>query len=1006
MKLKQLLFIILPISLCISIQANAQTDPAYTIKSAGITAGLSSNGDITGITFGTGASARQVMIRTSLAGCSIQGRMSGKKVKGGGIEFTGLLSKDTGEKCTITQRFTPTKTSIRLEVEIRGAGKPWTTPIETQFTWAEPVKALFWTTWDDHRKTPAYDWVDPMIPQPFTDLNLTYGGSEPFRQKSFAIPIATIIEPDRDAGVSLILSPEDVPSVVNLITTSSGSITFSRSNLRISSDRPVRLSMDIIPHAGDWRSALGWMVDRYPKYFNPINPRVYDVSGCGAYSNYEEPLDAAKFGAMGFGINWKASNDYPFMGMFIPPISDTEEWTSNKKTQTSIKRLREYSESVRAMGFHVLNYFNFNDFGRNIVYPAPPRKAVADKDLWRDANDTIHYTKLVDAILFTGPNGTPQPAWEGGVALDLGEPSFREYLLDQAKRHIAKFPASDGICIDRMDYLNLYNPDRDDGVSWTNNKAYRSLKVSWNDIMSRMGPLMHKADKVIYVNPLTGRIDLMSQVDGFYDEMGERPNVLNIEALLALRKPATAWLSSSGALGPDPNIGIQRYLLMGVFLTVPFPENDHSILPDPWVEEYFLDYGPLFSALKGRKWVLVDHAIRVEGDKAKANLFEAPGGFVIPVALGGDNTSARIHVAKLPKRYYKGDLTVRIIHPGETTWKAIGTVRGDQPIDLDVPLVRGCAVVKLCHEWLDPVDAWFLTSSDVRMSTSTPDAVIRYTLDGTSPTADSIVYTAPIRIEKTTTVKMATFIGSRMVGDMLIGHYTKTPPSEPVITPNGAFFDGATTASMGIPRGSGRAEIRYTLDGSEPSKVSALYKEPISVMQTTNLKARMYIAGAEPGLVKTAAFTRVPPLPPMPDLFISDLTPTKWTVGFFDHPMVDRSAQGQPMSIAGVGYAKGMGLAPNSELAYDLKPEYREFVAVVGVDDEMKRYTRASIAFKVIVDGKVLHETPILRSDDFWHIRVPIPEGSRKIQLIATDAGDGIDCDHADWANAGFIIGR
>ena len=120
--------------------------------------------------------------------------------------------------------------------------------------------------------------------------------------------------------------------------------------------------------------------------------------------------------------------------------------------------------------------------------------------------------------------------------------------------------------------------------------------------------------------------------------------------------------------------------------------------------------------------------------------------------------------------------------------------------------------------------------------------------------------------------------------------------------------------------------------------------------------------------------------------------------------MVDRSAQGQPMSIAGVGYAKGMGLAPNSELAYDLKPEYREFVAIVGVDDEMKRYTRASIAFKVIIDGKLLHETPILCANDFWHIRVPIPEGSRKIQLITTDAGDGIDCDHADWANAGFIV--
>ncbi|MHB1000086.1 MAG: NPCBM/NEW2 domain-containing protein [Armatimonadota bacterium] len=1002
MKTSILLSVMLSIFFCLGIPADTQAAPTHILKSTGIAVGLSSNGEITGITSGADSVTKQAIIRTSLAGCGIEGQLSSKKIKGGGIEFVGQITgKNPGEKCRLIQRFTPAKTSIRLDIEIQGAGEPWTVPIETQITCPEPSKSLFWTTWDDPRKTIVYDWADPMIPQPFTDLSLTYGGTEPLRYKSFCIPIATVIEPDRDAGISLILSPDDVPADVKLTTTSSGSIVFSRSNLKISSSKTVRLSMDIIAHAGDWRSALGWVANRYPRYFDPVNPKVYDVSGCGAYSNFEGPIDAGKFGAMGFGYNWKASNDYPFMGMFLPPIPDSEQWISNKKTLTSISRLREYSELIRKMGFRVLNYFNFNDFGRNIVYPAPPRKAASDSDLWRDANDQVYYTGLADAILYTGPDNTPQPAWENGVALDPGEPSFQEYLLDQAKRHIAKIPASDGICIDRMDYLRFYNPKRDDGVSWINGKPYRSLMVSWNDIMSRMGPLMHKADKVIYSNPLTGRIDLMSQVDGFYDEMAERGNVLNIEALLAVRKPATAWLSSAGSLGSDPYIGLQKYLLMGVFPTVPFPENDHSILPDPEMEEYFLDYGPLFSALKGRKWVLIDHAIRVENDKAKANLFEVPGGFIIPVVLGGDNKSAGIHTAKLP---VKGNFAVRIIHPGETAWKTISTVRGDQPIDLDVPLIRGCAMVKLCREWLDPVDAWFITSTYIHMKTSTPNTEIKYTLDGTPPTADSPIYTTPVRIEKTTTIKMATFRNGVIIGDVLTGHYTKIPPSEPVITPNGAFFDGSTTVSMGIPRGSGRGEIRYTLDGSEPSKESTLYKEPISIKDSSKLKARMYTAGADPGLVKTAAFVRVPPMPPLPDVYISDLTPTKSTVGFFDHAMVDLSAEGRPMSIAGVAYAKGMGLAPNSELAYDLKPEYREFVAVVGVDDEMKLYRSASIAFKVIIDGNLLHETPTLRSDDFWHIRVPVPVGSRKIQLIATDAGDGINCDHADWANAGFTV--
>ena len=55
---------------------------------------------------------------------------------------------------------------------------------------------------------------------------------------------------------------------------------------------------------------------------------------------------------------------------------------------------------------------------------------------------------------------------------------------------------------------------------------------------------------------------------------------------------------------PDPDAYFQRNLYMGAFVTVPFPGNDHTITPDAAIEKYYLDYGMLLNALKGREWLV------------------------------------------------------------------------------------------------------------------------------------------------------------------------------------------------------------------------------------------------------------------------------------------------------------------------------------------------------------------------------------------------------------------
>ena len=67
----------------------------------------------------------------------------------------------------------------------------------------------------------------------------------------------------------------------------------------------------------------------------------------------------------------------------------------------------------------------------------------------------------------------------------------------------------------------------------------------------------------------------------------------------------------------------------------PFPQNDHALLPSPRADELFLDYGPMFEAMRGKKWVLLPHVVNVEGQGVKANLFRVPEGYIVPIIFGG-----------------------------------------------------------------------------------------------------------------------------------------------------------------------------------------------------------------------------------------------------------------------------------------------------------------------------------------------------------------------------------
>jgi len=710
---------------------------AYEFRIPGLAVHVNGTGEISRIEFTGKNQVREVRALSSLVDCKPEGKISVTR-NIAQISFKRKwVSLSTGNSCTLTDRFSPGKGSVKWEIDITGIMGTWSTPIETRLIYPDSAKAKIWTAWGDPRlgsirKQSAEqiaslgilpsdvtgNWSDPLVPIPFVNDTLWYGappysydnprlGFCPFQGNLFGIPMVSVLEEQTGFGLSVILSPEDILLDLNLRTRTSGELVFSREYNRISAGKTIRFHLDIVAHEANWRGGLRWMTANYPEYFNPNVAIADEIAGTGAYSSLETAFDLEKMKKMAFGVNWKASFDFPYMGMFIPPVlSDTARWPRFGGGTTSIRDMQEYASKMKSQGFHVLSYFNVTEFGAGITDPAPPRKTVAEQDLWRNA-DNFLYGKLADAILHvpgavsqeklafyprSRPKG-PYFTWGNGIIMDPGEPVYQAFLLDQAKKHIDMIPDAEGICIDRMDWLRMYNEERDDNVSWFGNQPTRSLLISWNSLLNQLGPLMHKSGKAIFINNHDKRIDLLRQTDGFFDEFTYRGSPLNLTALMGIRRPVLGWTSEEKNLRPDPDAFFQRYLYLGVYPMAPFPGNDHSLLPGEWVDRQYLDYGPMLEIMKGKKWVLEPDCISVEGKSAKANLFEIKGGWAIPVTFGPKEGTVTVIIRNVAGM--KGPLHAEALYPGIDKPTEIAIDKAADGIRLAVPLHRGCAMVRI-----------------------------------------------------------------------------------------------------------------------------------------------------------------------------------------------------------------------------------------------------------------------------------------------------------------------
>ena len=132
--------------------------------------------------------------------------------------------------------------------------------------------------------------------------------------------------------------------------------------------------------------------------------------------------------------------------------------------------------------------------------------------------------------------------------------------------------------------------------------------------------------------------------------------------------------------------------------------------------------------------------------------------------------------------------------------------------------------------------------------------------------------------------------------------------------------------------------------------------------------------------------------------YVSDLAWVSATVGY-KTIMKDQSINGNPLTLAGTVYAKGIGTHAVSDIVYALGGKYASFISDVGVDSENQGNGIGSVDFQVIGDGVVMFDSGVVTNAS-----APVTinlnvTGVQQLTLVANNGVPGsIDYDHADWA--------
>jgi N-acetylneuraminic acid mutarotase len=173
----------------------------------------------------------------------------------------------------------------------------------------------------------------------------------------------------------------------------------------------------------------------------------------------------------------------------------------------------------------------------------------------------------------------------------------------------------------------------------------------------------------------------------------------------------------------------------------------------------------------------------------------------------------------------------------------------------------------------NPPAGTYTSAQNVTISNGMANASIHYTTNGSTPTSNSTLYTAPVSVSATETIQAIAIASGYPNSGVAIAAYAITPPAAtPTFSEPGGTYTGTQTVSLSAT--TPNATIYYTTDGSTPTTASTVYSSAITVSSTETLQAIATATGYVASAVASATYTIVPP----PDFSLAPISPSTLSV--------------------------------------------------------------------------------------------------------------------------------
>lgn len=246
----------------------------------------------------------------------------------------------------------------------------------------------------------------------------------------------------------------------------------------------------------------------------------------------------------------------------------------------------------------------------------------------------------------------------------------------------------------------------------------------------------------------------------------------------------------------------------------------------------------------------------------------------VAVGLAKDG-SASFNFNSVPNGIYRDAVTGRTINvsngnlqftvtsgsAGIYVLNGVGMI-GESGAGFFEPCVEGCVVPTSVQ--ISPTSSNYFNPIQVSMTAAggSGNLTIRYTLDGSTPSVNSPIYTAPFTVSTQTVVKAIAIDQNGRISQVQAQRYTFVqPPPQVALTPNGGNSYDPVTINMAASGGTAPYTIFYTVDGSVPTVNSFVYNNPFTISQPQTIRAIARDARGTLSAVVSRSYTFVIPAP-------------------------------------------------------------------------------------------------------------------------------------------------